>query len=172
MTVMPSKPGSSTTPRSSTNADGSARSYAKAPRVSAAEKDRYLEDLEATFKRNVAAEMKRRAENAKPEASMLGSLGVQIRRHWLEHRPKMAAELQTAGKLDAAVYAAEQLTLDAEATAIRNGMAPDQARELTRGEWAFLPCEEDVPALPNGDPAGWVAPPSPDSTSARPMRMR
>lgn len=94
---------------------------------------------------------------------MVGSLGIQIRRHWLEHRPKMAAQLQAAGKLDAAVYAAEQLTLDAEATAIYNGMAPDQARELTREEWAFLPSEEDVAVLPNGDPAEWAAPADPDS---------
>lgn len=40
----------------------------------------------------------------------LGSLGLQIKAHWKEHRPKMHAQLQREGKLDESVYAAQELT--------------------------------------------------------------
>jgi hypothetical protein len=89
---------------------------------------------------------------------MLNSLGIQIERHWREHRPKMAAALERKGKLKEAIYAAQELTLDAEGTAVRNGMHPYEARELVREEWAFLPSEEDVADLPNGNPAQWRGP--------------
>ena len=92
------------------------------------------------------------------ETPTLGSLGLNIRRHWQEQRPKMARALQAEGNLDQAVHAAEQLTLEAEAQAIQSGLSPDQARELTRQEWAFLPSEEDVPEL-GSDPRTWSAPP-------------
>lgn len=88
----------------------------------------------------------------------LGALGLKIRRHWQEQRPKMTQALQSEGKLDRAVHAAEQLTLQAEAQAIQQGMSPDQARELTRQEWAFLPSEADVPHL-GSEPRMWSAAP-------------
>jgi hypothetical protein len=97
---------------------------------------------------------------------MLNGLGIQIERHWREHRPKMVVRLERRGLLQQAVYAAQELTANAEAEAIYAGMNPDQARELTREEWAFLPTEEDVPSLPNGDPAHWIAPENPDTPSA------
>ena len=86
------------------------------------------------------------------------SLGRQIVRHWREHRPKMVAKLESTGHLQQALEAAEYLTLTAEAEAVQSGMTPDQAREMYREEWAFLPTEEDVPYLKNGDPAHWRAP--------------
>jgi len=88
----------------------------------------------------------------------LGSLGRQILRHWKAQRPKMTRALEAEGKLQQAVYAAEQLTLQAEAQAIQQGMSPDQARELTRQEWAFLPSEADAPEL-GSNPRTWSAPP-------------
>jgi hypothetical protein len=78
---------------------------------------------------------------------VLSNLGLKIKAHWKGHRPKMAKELEEAGQLDERVQAAEQFTLDSDADAIRSGLNPDQARELTREMWALLPTEEDVPEL-------------------------
>jgi hypothetical protein len=79
-------------------------------------------------------------------APTLTSLGLKIKRHWKQYRPKMYADLVRADRLDEAVYAAEQAALNSEATLLRQGLNPDQVRELTREEWAF-PSEEDVPEL-------------------------
>ena len=103
---------------------------------------------------------------------MLNSLGIQIEKHWREHRPKMVAALEKAGHLQEALETAERLTLDAEIAAIQNGLTPDQARELYREQWAFLPSEEDAPDLSNGNPALWRAPAKPGSTTALPIKMR
>ena len=65
----------------------------------------------------------------------LGSLGLQVKAHWKEHRPKMYAQLQREGKLDESVHTAEALTVAAYDQAIHAGLAPDQARELVREEW-------------------------------------
>jgi hypothetical protein len=43
----------------------------------------------------------------------------------------------------------------AECSLIQQGVPPWQAEERMREEWAFLPDEEDVPALPNGNPETW-----------------
>ena len=59
----------------------------------------------------------------------------------------MYAQLQREGKLEESVQTAEDLTVAAYDQAIRAGLAPDQARELVREEWAFLPDEEDQPNL-------------------------
>ena len=77
----------------------------------------------------------------------LNSLGLQIRAHWENYRPQMVRELDQAGALDESVQTAEALTIAAYDQAIRAGLAPDQARELVREEWAFLPDEEDQPNL-------------------------
>lgn len=91
----------------------------------------------------------------------LNSLGIQIERHWREHRPKMVAELQGMGRLEAALEAAEYLTLTAEADAVNAGLSPDQAREQFRQLWAFLSSEDDVPDL-GTEPALWsTADPNP-----------
>jgi hypothetical protein len=77
-----------------------------------------------------------------------GSLGLQIKEHWRKYRPRMYRELKKTGKLDEAVHAAEAMTVAAYDQAIRAGLAPDQARELVREEWAFLPDEQEVRRLP------------------------
>ena len=46
--------------------------------------------------------------------------------------------------LDEAVHTAEALTVAAYDQAIDAGRARDQARELVREKWAFLPDEDDV----------------------------
>jgi len=71
----------------------------------------------------------------------LGSLGLQIKAHWQRHRPKLSAELERDGALDEAVATAADLTADVLARLIQQGMPYDQAWELAREEWAFLPEE-------------------------------
>lgn len=100
------------------------------------------------------------------EYAMLNSLGIQIERHWREHRPKMVKALDASGHLSQALHAAQNLTLTAEAHAMQAGMTPDQARERFREEWAFLPAEEDVPDLPRGNPAQWPDPERSNATTA------
>lgn len=90
--------------------------------------------------------------------SNLTSLGRQIRAHWLEHRPKMAAELSRAGQLDRAVYAAQERTRQAVAEAVEKGQPYREAFESLSQEWAFLPTEEDQPTLANGHPREWSGP--------------
>lgn len=102
----------------------------------------------------------------------LNSLGVQIEKHWRAHRPRMVQALEASGQLATALETAQDLTLTAEAEAIQQGMAPDQARERFRQEWAFLPSEEDVPDLPHGDPAQWRGPAKPASTTGLPISTR
>jgi hypothetical protein len=76
----------------------------------------------------------------------LDSLGQQIKTHWREHRPTMYREMVKAGKLDQAVYRAQERTRDAFAKLVSNqGVPPGQADEATRELWAFLPDEHDVP---------------------------
>jgi len=74
----------------------------------------------------------------------LGSLGMQIRAHWKRHRPKMYAELKKSGHLLESVYAAQERTSGAmyELTVVKK-LPYDQAWELVREEWAFLPSEKD-----------------------------
>lgn len=72
----------------------------------------------------------------------LGKLGQSILRHWKEHRPRMCRELERQGKLREAVYNAEELTLDAmDDLMYKKRLSYDQAWELVREEWAFLPPE-------------------------------
>ena len=87
-------------------------------------------------------------------------LGLQIKEHWRKYRPRMFRELDQAATLDEAVHTAEALTVSAYDQAIRAGLAPDQARELVREEWAFLPDEDDVRHLaPERDPRNLASPP-------------
>src|SRR4051812_1351052 len=71
-------------------------------------------------------------------------LVIQIKAHWKKYRPRMSRELRAAGKFDEAVRSAAILTSDATYdTMTSHGLNPDQARELLREEWVFLPTEAD-----------------------------
>lgn len=72
----------------------------------------------------------------------LGSLGIQIKAHWKRHRPKMYAELEKAGKLEESVYQAQERTSDLMDSLLDQKLSYDQAWEMAREEWAFLPSEE------------------------------
>jgi len=65
----------------------------------------------------------------------LGSLGLQIKAYWKEHRPKMYAQLQREGKLRGAGVTGETLCR----LEVEENLPYDQAWELAREEWAFLP---------------------------------
>jgi hypothetical protein len=77
------------------------------------------------------------------DAYPLGSLGLQIKAHWKQYRPKMSAALEKQGKLQESVHMAQEPTSDALHKLLEQGLPYDQAWELVREEWAFLPSEED-----------------------------
>lgn len=70
-----------------------------------------------------------------------------IQVHWKRFRPKMYQGLEKSGKLEKALKNADELTKEAYGQAIEQGLAPDQARELTREQWAYLPDEQEMPEL-------------------------
>jgi len=80
-------------------------------------------------------------------------LGHKILEHWKRHRPTMVAALDQAGRLQQAVYAAQELTgnLLYELMVVQK-MDYQFAWEIATREWAFLPDEEDQPEL-SFDPA-------------------
>lgn len=73
----------------------------------------------------------------------LSSLGRQIKAHWRQYRPDMCRGLEATGELDKAVYEAQERTGEALADLVKKGMDWNQAWELVREEWAFLPAEEE-----------------------------
>jgi hypothetical protein len=84
----------------------------------------------------------------KNAAYPLGSLGLQIQDHWKKHRPTMYRDLEQSGKLRESVHAAQELALDAlYDLEVMKKVPHDLAWEMVRGEWAFLPTEEDVAEL-------------------------
>lgn len=79
-------------------------------------------------------------------------------KHWKEFRPKMYRELQKAGQLEKAAYAAQQLTVDMTWTLQSQGWTALEAWNMAKLEWIYLPDEKTVPVLGN-DPATWEPPP-------------
>lgn len=73
----------------------------------------------------------------------LGSLGLQIKAHWEKYLPHMYAQLQREGKIQESVYQAQEQTKDLMTELLAKGLDYNQAWELAREEWAFLPSEED-----------------------------
>mgnify|MGYP003579608284 FL=1 len=77
--------------------------------------------------------------------------GMMAEPHWREHRPNMVRELEAQGKLEAALYEAQERTLD-ELLALEDkltaqGLTTDQASrqawEMVRENYIILPAEED-----------------------------
>ncbi len=85
----------------------------------------------------------------------LAPLGQKILHHWKQHRPKMTADLEATGDLRKAVFAAQELTLQAQTDLWKQGIGHQQAQELTREQWAFLPDEETMPNL-SQNPREWI----------------
>lgn len=81
----------------------------------------------------------------------LTGYGLMAKRHWTEFRPEMVKELTAQGRLDEALYEAQETT-SAEMMELRaklqreQGLTPqqahDQAWELIREKYILLPPEE------------------------------
>ena len=87
-------------------------------------------------------------------AKSLTAYGLMAKRHWQEFRPQMYRQLETEGKLEEALYEAQETTLDEMETLTRNmereqGLTPGQAQaaawEMVREKYILLP-----PENPNG----------------------
>lgn len=92
----------------------------------------------------------------------LGSLGLQIKAHWKQHRPQMYAGLEKSGRLQQSLYQAQQQTNDLMYE-LQNGprkLDYHQAWELAREQWAFLPSEQDDPDEPDATTASPTSTPS------------
>lgn len=72
---------------------------------------------------------------------------AQAKRHWKESRPRTYTALQKAGLLNHAVEAAVLLTREALDAKRAAGMNLQSAWKAVRGEFLFLPSEEDSPRL-------------------------
>ena len=75
-----------------------------------------------------------------------------IKAHWKKFRPTMYRELEQQGILDQQAQNASDLTKDALADLIEQGLPYNQAWEMVRENWAFLPSEEDQPHLAETPP--------------------
>lgn len=81
----------------------------------------------------------------------LTGYGLMAKRHWKEFRPRMVREMEAQGKLDEALYEAQETT-SAEMMELRAKLqkeqgltaqqAHDQAWELIREKYILLPPEE------------------------------
>ena len=78
----------------------------------------------------------------------LSPLGHQILEHWKRHRPTMVERLDKQNQLQAAVFAAQELTVNLlyELMVIHK-MDYQFAWEIATKEWAFLQDETDQPQL-------------------------
>ena len=77
---------------------------------------------------------------------VLGNLGLRIKKHWREFRPKMYRGLKRSGKLDEIILHEEERALNMLEKLEKQGLNPDQAWEIVREE-IFLPSEDDQPEL-------------------------
>ena len=101
-----------------------------------------------------------------PQPNEMTPLGLKILDHWKRHRPKMVEELLSRNRLQAAVFAAQELTTDLlHELAVIQKMDYQAAWEIATREWAFLPDEEDQPQL-SFDPANLNLPLRLPATSA------
>ena len=81
----------------------------------------------------------------------ISAYGLMAERHWREFRPKMVRELEATGKLEEALYEAQERTLDElmeletrlEAQGLTTQQARDQAWEVVRERYILLPPEDD-----------------------------
>ena len=86
-------------------------------------------------------------------AKSLTAYGLMAKRHWQEFRPEMYRQLEAAGKLEEALYEAQEVTLDEMETLTRKleteqKLSPLQAEtaawEMVREKYILLPPEESL----------------------------
>jgi len=81
----------------------------------------------------------------------LTQYGLMAKRHWTEFLPKMVKQLEAEGRLEEALFEAQQTTLDElltlEDELVAQGLTMDQACrqawELIREKYILLPPEEN-----------------------------
>ena len=81
----------------------------------------------------------------------ISAYGLMAESHWREFRPKMVRELEETGKLEEALYEAQERTLDEllplEDKLVADGLTMDQASrqawEMVRENYILLPPEDD-----------------------------
>jgi hypothetical protein len=81
----------------------------------------------------------------------ISGYGLMAEKHWREFRPKMVRELEEAGKLEEALYEAQERTLDEllplEDKLVADGLTMDQASrqawEMVRERYILLPPEDE-----------------------------
>lgn len=80
----------------------------------------------------------------------ISAYGLMAEKHWREFRPKMVRELEAQGKLEEALYEAQERTLDEllplEDKLVADGLTMDQASrqawEMVRERYILLPPED------------------------------
>jgi hypothetical protein len=81
----------------------------------------------------------------------LTAYGLMAKRHWTEFRPKMVAQLIAEGRLEEALFEAQETTIDEMETLCRTlerkqrltpQQAETQAWEMIREKYILLPPEE------------------------------
>lgn len=77
-----------------------------------------------------------------PEPPDRTALQELVREHWRQHRPRAFAGLEAMGELESSIETAAYLTLTALAQLVYQGMAPWEAWQAVREEWALPPAEE------------------------------
>lgn len=86
-------------------------------------------------------------------SNTLTQYGRLAEKHWREFRPRMVAQMEAAGTLEAALIEAEGATADEMAALIpalqsESGLtaqqAHDQAWEMTREKYLLLPPEDET----------------------------
>ena len=80
---------------------------------------------------------------ARAEPNPFTNFQAKIDRHWREYRPRMYAELEQRGELEAAIKAADEQTFEAHVLLTQQGLDFWRAWEAVKEEWAYLPAEED-----------------------------
>ena len=78
---------------------------------------------------------------------MMSGWALQAAQHWKKYRPKMYQQLQQSGRLEEAANKAAKLTQDELGMLVERGANYQEAWELVREKYLFLPSEEDVPVL-------------------------
>lgn len=81
----------------------------------------------------------------------ISAFGLMAEHHWREFRPKMVAEMEATGKLEEALYEAQERTIDElleletklEADGLTKQQAHDQAWEMVREKYILLPPEDE-----------------------------
>jgi hypothetical protein len=97
-------------------------------------------------------------------SKLLSPWAIEAKQHLQKYRPKMANQLEQAGKLDDWAQKAADRAVEESVQSTYNGMDPWEAQSEAKRNHLFLPAEEDMPELgtdPNAlpEPASLITAP-------------